>query len=172
MNGSKSSTTTPALLTGTQSRVSKDSRERRRHSTDRENIAYGEAYAQGAVLVAFDINKSGPLEDIVDYSCASGVHSLIKSQLGEYLKYDADAKCRDRIPKNQDVCIQDNGDALYCEDDTDSSNSDDSNGGDDSDSDDNGDNGDNGSSASRANVLAIFRLIAKVLRVTGLLHNQ
>lgn len=144
------------------------------------DAAFGEAYAQAAVLLAFDINQSGPLDDIVDWDCASGVYDKLKEQLGDYLKYDESAKCKDRFPKSLDVCVQDDGEVLYCEDNVDNNDSTDNT---DSTNDNNGNgnsnngtdtsnNGDNESSASRPNVLAVFRLVAQAMRATGLLHGQ
>lgn len=175
-----SSTMILALLIGTPSRVSDHSRIRSgKPQSLTHKPAYGEAYAQGAVLLAFDINESGPLDEIVDFDCAAGVHEKLEEQLGAYLKYDDDATCGDRRPKTQDVCMQDNGEALYCEvneeetednssnNDNGDDNSDDSNGDDDS-----SNNDDEESSASRPGALAVFGLIAQVLRATGLLSGQ
>jgi hypothetical protein len=174
-------------LTGTLSRVStcKDHQGLQARLID---AAFGEAYAQAAVLLAFDINQSGPLDDIVDWDCASGVYNKLKEQLGALLKYDESATCKDRFPKSLDVCVQDDGEVLYCEDNVDSDDSTDStdstnnndDDGNDNDNDngnsnngtDTSNNGDGESGASRPNVLAVFRLVAQVLRATGLLHGQ
>lgn len=159
-------------------------------------IAYSEAYAQGAVLLAFDVNNSGPLDELVDYDCASNVHGTLKEQLGEYLTYDSEATCLERFPHVNSVCVQSNGRVTACDDGEDDNNNDSNDGNNDSgddnggnsdsdnnsDSDDNNSNsddnnddngsGDDGSAASRSvtmSSLSMTIVVGLVLKITGLL---
>ena len=127
--------------------------------------SYSEAYAQGAVLLAYDLNARGGLDDKVDFDCASGVHDKLEEQLGAYLKYDADATCQDRFPKARNVCIDDDGEAAYCTDD----------GSADADGNDDGDDDESSASfgpAMGSLPLAVFRGVAQVLRAVGMISGR
>ncbi|ROT37780.1 hypothetical protein SODALDRAFT_333533 [Sodiomyces alkalinus F11] len=66
---------------------------------------YGEAYAETAVMVAYDVNVE-PISEIVDYSCMEGTFNIVKEQMGEMLRYDEGKTCGSRIRHDERVCVR------------------------------------------------------------------
>lgn len=97
---------------------------------------YSEAYAQAAVALAFDLNRSGPLDDVVDHDCMSGVHEVMEEHLGEYLTYDSSATCRTPLTKGRNICLSGDTYELCSNEDDNTSNEDDNTSNNDNDNDD------------------------------------
>ncbi|KAH7304186.1 hypothetical protein B0I35DRAFT_153388 [Stachybotrys elegans] len=77
--------------------------------------SYTEAYAQTAVLVAYELNI-GSLDDLVNYTCMSDAMDTVTEQLGDLLTYQEDATCspvEERFAPIDIWCVRD-GEAGPC----------------------------------------------------------
>lgn len=108
--------------------------------------AYTEAYAQAAVLLAYELNIE-PLDRVVDDTCMSSVMEYLTETLGPYLTYVPDATCtmsnRFPYPSDDEICLDKDDEAFECEDNKKSEDGDDDNNNSSS-------SGDGGSDAPRA----------------------
>lgn len=77
-------------------------------------IAYTEAYAETAIMVAYDVNVE-PISEIVDYGCMEGSFNIVKEQMGDLFRYDEDATCHNRMDEDQRVCLDSSGQTLECD---------------------------------------------------------